>query len=476
MTSNVSNESVAQSIADKFTDLGIIVEPADIIVGAVITRYMFNVLSPKTRMCDVIRCGGVIQRHINSSQEVRIVSSVEWINSFAVEVANDVRRTVELDALLNTPEFKEDKGRLSFVMGEDVKGNAVIEDLAKLPHLLIAGTTGSGKSILLNDVILSLISKYGPDYLRFLMIGVNSAELSIYDGMPHNLIPNAITDADDALSALDYLVDEMETRYGLLRMFDAHNIAEYNEKVGGTPSQRLPYIVLIVDEISAFMTDKKSAFETRFIRLAQKSRAAGIHAVLTTQRPSSDVITGTIKAVVPCRAALKVFSPYDSMAVLDSGGAEKLIGRGDMLFKGNRSCCEFTRVQCAYVNVYEARTAASSVQSAEADFDESVSEAIFSRSKSAENEKPHFGVGFNDELRGYYKQALKYWLEQCGGMATLASVQRGLNIGYGLAAQIFNNLVKKGFVEAPADSDGTIKPLKVMITSEQLDRLFPDEE
>ena len=128
MTSNVSNESVAQSIADKFSELGIIVEPADIIVGAVITRYMFNVLSPKTRMCDVIRCGGVIQRHINSSQEVRIVSSVEWINSFAVEVANDVRRTVELDALLNTPEFKEDKGRLSFVMGEDVKGNAVIEE------------------------------------------------------------------------------------------------------------------------------------------------------------------------------------------------------------------------------------------------------------------------------------------------------------------------------------------------------------
>ena len=256
-----------------------------------------------------------------------------WLDQFEIiddeeDEEDRKREIVTLDSVMNTDEFKNSKGKLNFVVGRDPSGKAVIADLATLPHMLVAGTTGSGKSCVLNSMIASMARRYSPDYVKFLLADTKMVELSRFNGLPHLATPEAITAKDDILAAMDYLIEEMDRRYHVFIASNVVNIEEYNRK----SKDKLPYLVFVLDELSDVMLGNKRAFEIKLLRLAQKCRASGIHIVLATQRPDVSTVTGTVKASLPARIALRVSNKYDSNTILGSGGAENLTGCGDMLF------------------------------------------------------------------------------------------------------------------------------------------------
>ena len=382
--------------------------------------------------------------------------------------------------LLESPAFTEAKGELVFAIGQEVTGDVVVADLTKMPHLLIAGTTGSGKSVCLNCLIVSLMYKYGPEYLRFVMVDPKFVELSRYTGIPHMLTPKTITAMNDALAAMDYLIAEMEARYQLFVTQGVDKISEYNKHINPRLTQKMPYLVYIVDELADLMSSNKKEFEKKIMRLAQKGRAAGIHVVLATQRPDTNVITGTIKSNLPCRMALKVSSAYDSQTIVGGGGAEKLLGYGDMLFM-NPAVAGLTRIQGAYIDNDEIRKLVKySGEANEVFYDDSVSDKIFVTEKEAKRREEEENSPDNDEdkdgLYPYYKKALRYWLEHNGGKASISSIQRALSVGFNRAGRIVENLQRMGYVESLSSSETSNKVLRVLVTLEELDNLFPEEE
>lgn len=341
------NQLIAQALTYKFAEHGINVSPADIIVGAAVTRYTFNVLSKNTRMCNFSRCEDGIMA-VTQSNSVMIDAPIRGTSMIGVEIANKTRRNVDLLTLLRSPEFINAKGELIFTVGEDIMGKPFIADLAKLPNLLIAGATGSGKTTVLHSLIVSLICQYSPQYVRFVIAASNDIELAYCRTMPH-LYSRSVIMSDGVLPCMDGLIAEMESRCNLFRGKNVGNISEYNKLADGKNLRRLPYLVFIVDEFSRLMSENKAEFERKMLMLTQKSAAAGIHIVLATQRPDEKVLTGSIKANMTSRIALKVCSAYDSQRIVGGGGAEKLIGRGDMLFV-NTSDSEFTRIQGAHID------------------------------------------------------------------------------------------------------------------------------
>lgn len=474
-------QRLAQAIINKLAVFNIKIELADIIVGPTVTRYMFTVLSQKTRMSDFKQYSDDIKACVEAQEDILIDAPVKGTNMVGIEVANKVKRPVVLRALLDTPEFKNAEGRLVFAIGQEITGKVVLADLAEMPHLLVAGTTGSGKSVCLNCLIVSLLYKYGPEYVRFVMVDPKFVELSRYNGIPQMLTTETITTMQDALASMDYLIAEMEARYQLFRQSGVDKIVDYNKRINPKLAQKMPYLVFVVDELADLMATNKSAFEAKLIRLAQKGRACGIHIVLATQRPDVKVITGTIKGNLPCRMALKVSSVYDSQTIIGCGGAEKLLGRGDMLFMNSTGSSELTRVQGAYVSNDEIRALVKySIESNEVFYDTSISKEIFvsraieeEKRRDEEAEKNGDGGG-KDELYPFYKKALRYWLERNGGKASISSIQRGINVGFNRAGRIMENLQKMGYVEELSSSETSNRAVRVLVTLEELDDLFPD--
>ena len=473
-------QRAADAIVSKLSVFGIQVESSNIIVGPSITRYMFNVLSQKTRMSEFARFSDDIKACIEAQEDIRIEAPVHGTNQVGIEVANKVKAPVALRSLLESDTFTKAKGKLVFAIGQEITGKVVVADLAEMPHLLIAGTTGSGKSVCLNCLIVSLMYKYGPEYVRFLMVDPKFVELSRYNGIPHMLTSESITNTNDALAGLDYLINEMESRYQLFRSSGVGNISEYNSRINSKTAQKLPYLVFIVDELADLMAVSKQAFENKLQRLAQKSRAAGIHIVLATQRPDVKTVTGPIKANLPCRMALKVASQFDSTTIINGGGAEKLLGKGDMLFM-SPSSPDLERIQGAYISNDEIRKLVNfTIQSNEVYYDDKVSDEIFISRKQAqeaaaeqerEKENPK-----DAQLDPLCKKALRYWLEKNQGKASIASIQRNLGIGFNRAGRIMDSLEKLKYVEELSASESSSKPRKVLVNLEDLDDLFPDQE
>lgn len=467
----------ADAIINKLAVFGIKIQLADIIVGPSVTRYMFQVLSQKTRMSAFAQYADDIKACVEAQEDIRIEAPVHGTNMVGIEVANKRKSKVLLRSLLESKEFQQGKGNLVFAIGQEISGKVVVADLAEMPHLLIAGATGSGKSVCLNCLIVSLMYKYGPEYLRFMMIDPKYVELSRYNGIPHMLTSETLTNVQDALAGMDYLIKEMDARYQLFRQAGVGNITEYNDRIDPKLVQRLPYLVFVVDELADLMSISKQAFESKLQRLAQKSRAAGIHIVLATQRPDKNIITGTVKVNLPCRMALKVSSMFDSSTIIGGGGAEKLLGRGDMLFRGVGSS-DLERVQGAYISNDEIRDLVEfSKSSNEVFYDNAVSDEIFVSRKAAEEKEPENKTADKEsQLDPYCKKALRFWLEKNHGKASIASIQRALSIGFNRAGRIMDSLQKLKYVEEPSDSDTSQKPLRVLVTLEQLDELFPDME
>ena len=281
------------------------------------------------------------------SSKVRVLAPIPGKSRIGFEVPNEVQAPVGLRSLVEDPRFQAFEGALPVVLGRDTMGQPVYADLATMPHVLVAGATGSGKSVGLNVMLTSLLYRRTPEELRMVMIDPKVVELAPFNGVPHMLLP-VVTDMEQAVTALKWAVSEMERRYQLLAKAGTRNIASYNAKVAREGGEKLPSIVLVVDEFADLMAQQGKEVEETVARLAQKARAAGMHVILATQRPSADVLTGTIKANFPSRVAFRVSQGVDSRIILDEQGAEKLVGRGDMLVKLNGS--ETQRVQCPWVS------------------------------------------------------------------------------------------------------------------------------
>ena len=455
---------LGDAIKNRLAVFGIELRLMEASKGAAATRFVFDVLSKKTRLEELKNYAVDIQSCIDSPHQVHVVAPVSGARQVAVEIVNTIKSIVSLDDVLKADSFRRTNKKLAFAVGTDLTNNAVVADLAELPHLLVAGTVGSGKSMVLNSLIISLAKKYSPDYVKILMVDTKCVELTCYDGLPHMLTPKAVTTAAEALAALDYLIEEMDSRYMAFRENGVGNIAEYNKKM----IDKLPYLVFVVDEFADVISCNKSAFEIKLQRLAQKSRASGIHLVLATQRPDVRTITGAVKANFPARIALKAVSKVDSVTIMGASGAETLSGMGDMLFVDAR-LCDVQRLQGAYVSHEEILDAVEQLKRKyPCKFDEAISQKIILPVKpAAESTDKH-------ELDPLCKQALRYWLEKQSGRASIASIQRSLGIGFNRAGRIMDSLQKLGYVETLKPNDPVSKPMMVLVSLEMLDLLFPD--
>lgn len=473
-------ERAAQEIVRKLGVFNIKVEPAGIIVGPSVTQYRFKVLSEKTRMSDFNSYADDLKACLEAPEDILIHAPIQGTNLVGIEVANKKKTPVNLRALLESDAFQNAKGKLVFAIGKDLIGNVIVGDLASMPHLLVAGTTGSGKSVALNCLIVSLMYKYGPEYLRFLMVDPKYVELSRYNGIPHMLTRETIINVNDALAGMDYLVKEMDARYQLFKQNGVDNIANYNKSINPKLAQRLPYIIYIVDELADLMSTNKKGFEERLGRLTAKARACGIHVVLATQRPDVNVITGTIKNNLSCRMALKVPASQDSKTILNGGGAEKLLGNGDMLYMGPGASSP-ARIQGAYVSNDEIKSLVEFLRdSNELYFDDAISDEIFISNKPEEPDvvpeldEDDIPLQEQREYRIYCKKALKYWITEKKGLASISSIQRALRVGFNKAGTIKDLCEKLGYIERLSDAESANRAVKVLVTLDQLEEIFPD--
>jgi S-DNA-T family DNA segregation ATPase FtsK/SpoIIIE len=363
---------MARLVEARLADFRIKADVVNYSPGPVITRFELN-LAPGVKAARISNLSRDLARSL-STAAVRVVEVIPGKPYVGLELPNKKRQTVYLREVLDCAKFRESPSPLTVVLGNDIGGEPVIADLAKMPHLLVAGTTGSGKSVGVNAMILSMLYKAQPEDVKFIMIDPKMLELSVYEGIPH-LLTEVVTDMKDAANALRWSVNEMERRYKLMSALGVRNLAGYNDKIAeaakmGRPIpdpywkpgdsmaiehpvlEKLPYIVVLVDEFADLMMTVGKKVEELIARLAQKARAAGIHLVLATQRPSVDVITGLIKANIPTRIAFTVSSKIDSRTILDQGGAESLLGMGDMLYSGPNSTMP-VRVHGAFVRDQE---------------------------------------------------------------------------------------------------------------------------
>jgi len=450
-------QQMARLVEARLADFRIKADVVNYSPGPVITRFELN-LAPGVKAARISNLSRDLARSL-STVAVRVVEVIPGKPYVGLELPNKKRQTVYLREVLDCPKFTESPSPLSVVLGKDIAGDPVVADLAKMPHLLVAGTTGSGKSVGVNAMILSMLYKATPEEVRFIMIDPKMLELSVYEGIPH-LLTEVVTDMKDAANALRWSVNEMERRYKLMSALGVRNLAGYNEKIleaerMGRPIpdpywkpgdsmdaehpvlQKLPYIVVMVDEFADLMMTVGKKVEELIARLAQKARAAGIHLVLATQRPSVDVITGLIKANIPTRIAFTVSSKIDSRTILDQGGAESLLGMGDMLFSGPNSTMP-VRVHGAFVRDEEVHAV---VQDWKARGRPQYVDGITSDSDSEGG-----GGGFDsgEELDALFDQAVAFVVEK--RKASISGVQRQFRIGYNRAARIIEQMENQGIV------------------------------
>ncbi len=456
-------EEMSRLLESKLKDFGVIAEVVEVNPGPVITRFEISP-APGTKVSKITNLSKDLARSM-AVMSVRVVEVIAGKSVVGIEIPNEIREMVRLREVLDAPAYAQASSRLSMGLGNDIAGNPVVVNLAKMPHLLVAGTTGSGKSVGVNAMILSLLYKATPDEVRLMMVDPKMLELSIYDGIPHLLTP-VITDMKDAATGLRWCVAEMERRYKLLSKMGVRNLAGFNDKVRAAQAKgeplldplwqpleqgfdeqapapeldTLPFIVVVVDEFADMMMIVGKKVEELIARIAQKARAAGIHLILATQRPSVDVITGLIKANVPTRIAFQVSSRIDSRTILDQGGAENLLGNGDMLYLPAGSSMP-VRVHGAFVSDDEVHR---SVEAWKKWGPAHFVEDILMESVDMDSTAGGSGSQFEDELDPLYDQAVA--LVTQSRRASVSSVQRKFKIGYNRASRMVESMEAAGVV------------------------------
>ena len=445
-------------IEEKLAEFKVNVSVTDAYAGPVITRYE---IEPATgvRGSQVVNLEKDLARSLGFAS-IRVVETIPGKTCMGLELPNPKRQMIRLSSIFQAPVFQESKSKLTMALGQDISGNPVVTDLAKAPHLLVAGTTGSGKSVGVNAMILSMLFKATPEEVRMIMIDPKMLELSIYEGIPHLLAP-VVTDMKLAANALNWCVNEMEKRYRLMSHMGVRNLAGYNQKIADakargqtivnpfsiTPDEpdlleKLPFIVVVVDEFADLMMTAGKKIEELIARLAQKARAAGIHLILATQRPSVDVITGLIKANIPTRIAFQVSSKIDSRTILDQMGAENLLGQGDMLFLPPGTGYP-RRIHGAFVADDEVHNVVEYLkQFGEPDYVED----ILSHGGLDDSSSGAGGNGSGEE-DALYDQAVKYVISS--GKTSISAVQRQMRIGYNRAARLVDQMEAAGVLSAP---------------------------
>jgi len=434
-------EDCARTLENTLEDFGISAKVTDIIRGPVITRYELEPAAG-VKINRIENLSDDIALAIKA-QSIRIIAPIPGKGRVGVEVPNLQSSLVCIRDLLTSAEYHKQKSPLTIALGKDITGRSVFGDLDDMPHLLIAGTTGSGKTVCVNTCILSLLFRDSPNDLKFLMIDPKMVELMPFNGLPHLLCP-VVTDAKKAAVALNWVVSEMESRYVLLSKAGARNIEAYNEK-----QEKIPYIIVIVDEFADLMSVARDQIENAITRLAQLSRAVGIHLILATQRPSVDVITGVIKANLPARVSFKVASKVDSRTVLDSNGAEALLGKGDMLFlqPGKE---DLIRIQGALVKDAEIERVVGFIKAqGEPAYDDQILKDQQKNSSA--------GGGDKDEL---YDEAVRVIMES--NQASVSILQRRMRLGYTRAARIIDMMELEGLV-GPFEGS---KPRRILVDRE----------
>lgn len=437
--------------------------------GPTVTRYELG-LDTGVRVKSIINLSDDISYSLAASGSIRIEAPIPGKSAVGIEVPNKIRETVYLRSLIEAPGFKNSDKPLWAALGADVGGENVYCDLSKMPHLLIAGTTGSGKSVCINTIILSLLYRNTPDEVKMILIDPKHVEFAPYDGMPHLLVP-VVSDMKKAAGALQWAVSEMERRYGMLEAAKVRDVTGYAKAVAASkePMEPMPRIVIFIDELAELMMQARDSVEPSICRIAQKARAAGMHLIIGTQRPDVSVVTGLIKANIPSRIALTVKSQVDSRTMIDKAGAEKLLGNGDMLFNPI-GIPEPKRVQGAYVSDEEIAAVVGYLKSQAAP-DETSSEEILAEieREAVRCENPKKGGGSSLSSPGddgadedpMLMDALELAVES--GKISTSLIQRRLSLGYGRAAKLIDRMQQLGYVSAP---DGQ-KPRDVLITPEQ---------
>ncbi len=443
---------------------GVPAKVQSVVIGPTVTRY--EIAMPEgISVKKILSLDADIAYALSARGQIRIEAPVPGRSIVGIEVPNDKVAKVSIKDVLMSKEFTMSPSPLAFSLGKDITGTVRVCNLAKMPHLLVAGTTGSGKSVCLNAIIVSILYKASPDDVKFIMIDPKQVELSMYEGLPHMVVPKVITDATKAVNALQWAVDEMERRFNLISEARVRNIDEYNktEDVVSGKKKKIPFLVIIFDEFADFMLVAKNEIEDKIMRLAQKARAAGIHLILATQRPSTDVVTGTIKANFPARIAFKVASRVDGEVIMGSPGAEKLLGYGDMLYKPSDSAP--ARIQGCFIDTPETKDVVNFIiENNEETYDEEAFNAINNPGKPS-------GNGGGDDSSGMdplLPQALKICIDV--GVASTTMVQRKLSIGYPRAARIIDQMEERGYISSAEGS----KQRTVYTSIEEFYEIFGD--
>ncbi len=421
------NRPNAEFMEKILMDFGIDGKIKDINNGPVVSLYEFEP-APGVKVSKIINLSEDLAR--NTSSTSARVSVIPGKNTVGIEIPNEAREGVSLREIISNDRFQKKEIRLPIALGKSISGSPIVGDLTNMPHLLIAGTTGSGKSVCINTIIVSLLYKLNPDLCKFILIDPKMLELSTYEGIPHLLTP-VITDAKKATSALAWTVKEMNSRYKLMSKVGVRNIDGYNAK----HKLKMPYIVVVVDEMSDLMLVAGKEIENYIQKLSQMARAAGIHIIMATQRPSVDVITGTIKANFPTRISFQVSSKIDSRTILGEQGAEQLLGKGDMLFMSSAN--RIIRIHGPYVSEQEIEKIANTLRAqGEPDYVEDIT--------SEDNKDNKTTITEDDDKDELYKQALE--IIKIEGKASTSFLQRKLQIGYNRAARIIDMMEERGVV------------------------------
>ena len=446
---------IAELLEDKLEEFGIEATVESVLPGPVVTRFEIQP-APGTKASKITNIAQDIARSLSVSS-VRVVEVIEGKSFVGIEIPNNNRKMVRLTEILSSKAFKSSPSNLSVALGQDISGNPIVVDLAKMPHMLVAGTTGSGKSVGLNAMLLSLLFKSDPEEVRLILVDPKMLELAVYDGIPHLLTP-VITDMTDASNGLRWCVAEMDRRYKLMSMMGVRNLAGFNKKIQDADKngkqilnplnedeeeylETLPSIVVVVDEFADMMMLVGKKVEHLIARIAQKARAAGIHLVLATQRPSVDVITGLIKANIPTRIAFQVSTKIDSRTILDQGGAEQLLGYGDMLYLPPGVGVP-VRVHGAFVGDDEVHRVVNDWKSrAEPNY---IDEIISSNQDTGPIPGWTGIESSSDEQDELYDEAVNFVIES--RRASISAVQRKLRIGYNRAARLIETMEEAGLV------------------------------
>ncbi|MCX8023149.1 MAG: DNA translocase FtsK 4TM domain-containing protein [Syntrophorhabdaceae bacterium] len=441
----IDKESIQANAAileNKLRDYGIEGRVSEVRPGPVITMYEFEP-APGIKVSRIANLEDDLAMAL-SAISIRIIAPIPGKSVVGIEVPNKERQTVYLREIIESQVFESSKSYLTLALGKTISGDPFVADLTKMPHLLVAGSTGSGKSVSLNSMICSILLKATPLNVRFLMVDLKMLELSPYDGIPHLLLP-VVTNPKNAKAALRWLIDEMERRYSMMAEVGARNIDRYNAKAIKQEVEPLPYIVVVIDELADLMMVSTKEVEEYIARLAQMARASGIHLILATQRPSVDVLTGIIKANFPARISCKVISKVDSRTILDTNGAEALLGYGDMLFL-SPGVSKIQRLHGPYVSENEIRRIVEFLKrQGEPSYQTEILE-----------EKDDTAGGDDDIEDEKYREAVEFVIEK--QEASISMIQRRFKIGYNRAARIVERMEREGIV---GPSDG-VKPREVL--------------